>query len=347
MSAVLCPHCRKEIEPRIEQRPEVFTIKGAPTEVESRIGICSDCGHTLFLEELEEGNFKRAYDAYRRKHEMLTVSEIRDIRETYGLSQRALAQLLGMGEVTVSRYENGAIQTRGHDHLLKLLREPANVRRLLDETESALPPLVRERLAARLDELLSRSRQHSLGTCFAELLSSAEPTEANGYRRFDLERAHQVTCYLASHVNGFFKSKATKLLWYVDFLAYKSQARSITGCEYLAAKFGPVPKEYSLLFAEMVASHVLSAEEVFFDSDEESDVGGEIYRPLGDPRLDSLSPLEQRCVEAVAVEFRDLSAGQTIRRTHQEPAYLQVFEEGSSWRTIPYRLAETLSLPAV
>jgi len=347
MSAVFCPNCRNEIEPRIEQRPEVFTIKGDPTEVESRIGICSKCGHELFLEELEEGNFKRAYDAYRRKHEMLTASEIRDIRENYGLSQRALAQLLGMGEVTVSRYENGAIQTRGHDHLLKLLREPENVRTLLDETESNLPSPVREQLATRLDELLGKSRQHSLGRCLAELLSSGEPTEANGYRRFDLERTHQVTCYLASYVKGFFQSKATKLLWYVDFLAFKSQARSITGCEYLAAKFGPVPKDYSLLFAEMVASRVLSSEEIFFDSDEESDVGGEIYRPLRDPQLDTLSPLEKRCVEAVAVEFRDLTAGQTIRRAHQEKAYLQVFEEGASWQTIPYRLAETLSLPSL
>lgn len=347
MSTVFCAHCRIEKEPRIDQRREIFTVKGKPVEIQASVAVCVECGNDIFLTKLEEQNFKRAYDAYRRENDLLTAAEIVAIREQYGLSQRALAQLVGWGEVTVSRYENGAIQTRGHDHFLRLLKDPENIRRLLDEAEPGLSLQVSEQLEARLDDLLKSKERHSLQRCLMVLLDSGEPSVVNGFRRFDLERAHQVTSYLAARVKHFFKSKATKLLWYSDFFAFKSQACSITGCEYQAAKFGPVPRDYEWLFAEMVASSILVEEEILFDSEDNNSLGGKLYRPSADSNLDALSNLERKCLEAVVLEFGNLTANQTIKRAHEEAAYLKVFEEGKTWKTIPYDLATTLSLPAI
>ncbi|MCK5827857.1 DUF4065 domain-containing protein [Candidatus Bipolaricaulota bacterium] len=347
MPTVFCAHCRIEKEPRIDQRREVFTIKGKRVEIQANVAVCTECGEDIFLTGLEEQNFKRAYDAYRRENDLLTAAEIVAIREQYGLSQRALAQLVGWGEVTVSRYENGAIQTRGHDHFLRLLKDPENIRRLLDEGEPGLSLQVSEQLGARLDELLRSRTQHSLQECLMAFLGSGEPSMINGFRKFDLERAHQATGYLAARVKHFFKSKATKLLWYSDFLAFKSQARSITGCEYQAAKFGPVPRDYEWLFAEMVSSSILIEEEVLFGSEDNSGVGGKLYRPGMDCNLDALSNLERKCLEVVALEFENLTANQTINRAHEEAAYLQVFEECKTWKAMPYDLAISLSLPAI
>jgi putative zinc finger/helix-turn-helix YgiT family protein len=347
MSTVFCVHCRIEKEPRIEQRQEVFTVKGEDVEISANVAVCSECGNDIFLEGIEEQNFKRAYDLYRREHNLLATAEIQSIRQLYGLSQRALAQLLGLGEVTISRYENGAIQARGHDHFLRLLKEPENVRRLLDESSSELSAQVRENLETRLGKLLSPKEKHSKGQCLAALLDSGDASMSNGYRRFDIERAHQAASFLAANVQHFFISKATKLLWYFDFLAYKSQASSVTGSEYEAALFGPVPCDYELLFAEMVASGVLFAEEVLFEKKDGSSGGGKLYRSSEEPCLDLLSVLERKCLEAVAAEFRNLTANQTVDRTHKEEAYLRVFEKGKSWKTIPYELSSTLSLPSI
>jgi putative zinc finger/helix-turn-helix YgiT family protein len=347
MSTAFCAHCRIEKEPRIEQRQDLFTVKGETVEVSANVAVCRECGNDIFLEDLEEKNFKRAYDLFRREHDLLTTAEIQSIRQLYGLSQRALAQLLGLGEVTISRYENGAIQARGHDHLIRLLKEPENVRRLLDESSSEISATVRENLEARLGELLSSKPKHSRGQCFAELLDSGEPSMSNGYRSLDLERAHQAASFLAANVKHFFISKGTKLLWYFDFLAYKSQASSATGCKYEAALFGPVPHDYELLFAEMTANGVLFTEEVLFEKKDGSSGGGKLYHASEEPCLDLLSGLERKCLEAVAEEFRSLNANQTIERTYKEKAYIEVFEKGKFWKIIPYELSSTLSLPAI
>ena len=347
MSSVYCVNCRDEKEIRIDRRRESFDVRGEPTEIESNVAVCLECGEDLFVEALDEQNLSRAYDAYRRRHDLLTAAEIKEMREKYGLTQRALAQLLGWGSVTVNRYENGAIQTRGHDQLLRLLQDPENVRRILERPDTSLQDDVAERLKARIESLETPRHEHSLGECLAALLDSGEPSAANGYRRLDLEKAHQVAAFLARQAKHFFKSKALKLLWYADFLAFKSQACSITGCVYEAAPLGPVPRHFDWLLVEMVGSGILEIAEISFDTKEGGRFVGELYQPVGDPATDRLSRLEVKCLQAVVDEFGELSSNKTIDRAHEEEAYKSVFEKGKIWKTIPYDLAETLSLEAI
>ena len=347
MSEVYCVNCRDERDVRIEKRRESFDVRGESTEVESSVAVCLTCGEDVYVEELDGHNLGRAYDAYRRRHDLLTAAEIKEMREKYELTQRALAQLLGWGNVTVNRYENGAIQTRGHDQLLRLLQDPENVRRILERPDTSLQDDVAERLRARIESLETPRHEHSLGECLAALLDSGEPSAANGYRRLDLEKMHQVVAFLAQQAKHFFKSKALKLLWYADFLAFKSQACSITGCVYEAAPLGPVPRHFDWLLVEMVGSGVLEITEIPFDTKDGGKFVGELYQPVGDPVTDRLSGLEVKCLKAVVDEFGELSSNKTIDRAHEEEAYKSVFEEGKPCKTIPYDLAETLSLEAV
>lgn len=347
MSSAYCVHCREERELRIETRTEVFDVRGEATTTETNVAVCTQCGTELFLEELEEGNLRRAFDSYRANHQMLTAGEIRAIRERYQLAQGELAALLGWGRVTISRYENGAVQSRGHDQTLKLLRNPNYVRQLLEQAGSGFSRSLRDKLAAQVDTLERRSASHSVRACIAALLDSGEPSLLNGFRRFDLETTHQVATFLASSVGHFFESKATKLLWYADFLAFKSQSRSITGCAYVAAKYGPVPDHFRLLFDEMVESGILDTDEISFRSRDGESFTKDLYRPAVEPATDRLSRLEVKCLQAVAEEFGDLSSNKTIDRAHGEPAYSSVFQEGEPWKVIPYDLAKTLSLEAV
>jgi transcriptional regulator with XRE-family HTH domain len=65
----------------------------------------------------------------RREARLLTPDEIRDGREKLGLTQKQFANLLGVGEATVSRWETGAqIQQRAMDRFLRVcLASPAAV----------------------------------------------------------------------------------------------------------------------------------------------------------------------------------------------------------------------------
>ena len=68
-------------------------------------------------------HYKKAYKKYRTIHNLLNPEEIKSIREKYDLSQNEFSNLLGWGEKTICRYENGAIQDNVHNDLLKLLKD--------------------------------------------------------------------------------------------------------------------------------------------------------------------------------------------------------------------------------
>jgi putative zinc finger/helix-turn-helix YgiT family protein len=73
--------------------------------------------------------------AFRREAGLLPPEEIRQGREKLGLTQKQFANLLGVGEATVSRWETGAqIQQRAMDRFLRVcLASPAAVELLRND----------------------------------------------------------------------------------------------------------------------------------------------------------------------------------------------------------------------
>jgi DNA-binding transcriptional regulator YiaG len=63
-------------------------------------------------------------EAVYRHHGLLTPWDIRALREQRDMSRAAFAQITGLGEATIKRWEAGAIsQNRGYDRYLRLLDE--------------------------------------------------------------------------------------------------------------------------------------------------------------------------------------------------------------------------------
>jgi len=345
MKTLFCPHCEVEREVTIREGEEIFNVRGEPISVLSKVAICGHCGKELVDEELESENFERAYRDYRKNHDLLSPREIRGIRERYGLSQRALAKLLRWGEVTINRYENGAIQDKVHDDMLRFIGNPRNMWDVYERNADALPPRRAKRLQERIEAALQGEVEAEFEQSLQRVLGEREPDEMNGFRRFNLDKMENLILFFASSVNHAFKTKMTKLLWYADFLCFNDTSRSITGSPYLAYKLGPVPDNYDLIFGDMQRRGVLDVQEEVFET---SQIGegfcGEriVARQEYDP--EAFSPDELRCAERVAEEFKDLSATATVKRAHQEEAYKRVYKEGARSEQIPYTLAETLSI---
>lgn len=54
----------------------------------------------------------------------ITPGEIKEIRGKYGLSQKAFAQLLGIGEASMVRYENGQEPSKANANLIRAAKYP-------------------------------------------------------------------------------------------------------------------------------------------------------------------------------------------------------------------------------
>jgi len=346
MKTLFCPHCEVERAVKIKEAEEIFKVRGEPISVLSKVAICTSCGKELVDEELESENFEGAYRKYRKRHGLLSPREIRGIRERYGLSQRALAKLLRWGEVTINRYENGAIQDKVHDDMLRFIVNPRNMREVYERNADALPAQRIKRVQERIEAALQGEVEAEFEQSLQRVLDVREPSEMNGFRRFDLDKMQNLILFFASSVSHAFKTKMTKLLWYADVLCFNYTSRSITGSPYLAYKLGPVPDNYDLIFGDMQRRGVIDVQEEVFEMMRigEQFCGERIVTRQGyDP--EAFSPDELCCAERVAKEFKDLSATATVKRAHQEVAYKRVYEEEARSEQIPYTLADTLSIP--
>jgi HTH-type transcriptional regulator/antitoxin MqsA len=85
---------------------------------------CAACGEQIIGHELD----RAIDDQARRRQGLLTPAEIKAVREQTGLSQEAMAQLLGVGDKTYTRWETGkSFQNKSSDNLIRLVDRNAGL----------------------------------------------------------------------------------------------------------------------------------------------------------------------------------------------------------------------------
>ena len=101
-------------------------IKKESIEVEANVKRFTDFGEYFSSSEQDEATIQKAYREFRKRRGPLQPEQIRELREQYGLGQRAFGRILGWGEITIHRYEAGSIQDEAHNDTLMLVRDADN-----------------------------------------------------------------------------------------------------------------------------------------------------------------------------------------------------------------------------
>ena len=133
-----CPICgnRHPIEKRI--RETQILVKDEPVTYNQVYFVCSkykDSEYSEFVPaDIFDANLLAARNEYRKIHGLLTSDEIKEIRLMYGLTQSEFSRILGVGEVTISRFETKAIQTKVLDIAIREVRDHKD--RLLEKLTS-------------------------------------------------------------------------------------------------------------------------------------------------------------------------------------------------------------------
>jgi putative zinc finger/helix-turn-helix YgiT family protein len=146
MKATKCPVCHSNaVTTALEADNFVFRSGGVDYAVSAELPVhtCTDCGETFISEIGEIARHAAVCHAMRR----LTPEEIYALRhDRLNLSRKAFAELSGIGEASLARWEGGEIiQSESNDNLLRLLSSPENVRALKelrgpDQPRSGLGP---------------------------------------------------------------------------------------------------------------------------------------------------------------------------------------------------------------
>ena len=337
MRKAYCPTCDMFTEARVSTKEEVFCVRGENVAVKSSVLVCDKCKQDIFDEELDEKNLELAYTAYRKNHSLLLPTEIREIREKYGLSQRSLGRLLEWGQVTVNRYENGAIQDTPHNDILEFISNPENMLGIYQKNNHVLTPSARRSLRSRIDDLIQREAEpHFRISLERYLVSGKVADEFSGYKEFDLTKMMNMILYISQSLAGVFKTKVNKLLWYMDFAHFKEFSVSISGSSYVHLTYGPIPNDYDLIIALMMNKKLLEKEEITF----EKGVVGENLKASSTFDSTCFGESELRVMDFVLEYFRDSTCGQISEFSHEEKPYKSTDDN----ERISYELASELSL---
>ncbi len=162
MSTNRCPICGSET---LERKQGEYGFDPPPNIPGGTILIqdaewfaCSSCGENI----LPDGLTQLIEVEQRRRLGLLTPSEIRTVRQKTGLSAVEMAHLLGIGEKSYTRWENGtSIQNRSNDTLIRLLDKNAAAFAIVDAERN---PDRNKLLTAYISDLktLKGQNQHAM-----------------------------------------------------------------------------------------------------------------------------------------------------------------------------------------
>ncbi len=313
----ICPNCEKVTELTLVQGCEEVNVRGEAIPVNVRYYRCHDCGEEFADPQWPDDPLEMAYREYRVRHSMLQPEDIREFRQLYGLSQKELSELLGWGAVSLSRYENGALQSEAHERALRLAMQPRNLLGLVQSHPTVIPV---ERRASLVDELNRVVSQEdcSLTSIYEERFGSYAADEFSGHRKLNLKKVFNAILYFCSD-EGAPKTKINKLLFYADFGHCKDYAQSITGLKYVHLPYGPVPDRYAHYLAILCDDErALRVEERVSD-----DYAWEVLVATRPADLGVFATSEQRILATVKEHFENWNASAISHLSHEERGYAE------------------------
>lgn len=144
-----CPACGQVGRVSRFARRETVDVRGLELEVEKFLRHCEAC--SAEFENTRDPDWRiEGYEKYREVKGMLSPERIKAWRREYDLKQAEVTSLLGWGEVTLGRYENGSLQTEAHDKRLAELMDPSHLAAMIAAHPEAMPTERRREILARI-----------------------------------------------------------------------------------------------------------------------------------------------------------------------------------------------------
>ena len=326
-----CPICNEKHEFEEQIRLDKTIIKGVIVEYEEVYFACNkyDEENEFVNGKMMNANLLRARNEYRRKMGLLTSDEIVAIREKYGLSQVDLSNLLGWGEVTISRYESKAIQDEPYDNILREIRDnPLRAFSYLEKNK--------EKLGDKYSEIKSRvlkcidAYDLSRQALEDEYVRYESMEEYNGNQRLDVDKLENMINFFASKMKGLYKVKLMKLLWYADSLNYKLHQCSMSGLVYTHYTMGALPKGHH---------KILGLKNINVKEEYESPEVVK-YHILPNGRFDEsvFTEGELHILNRVVNKFKYMKVNEIVEYMHEETAYIETQPD----ELIPFALAKEI-----
>ncbi len=294
---------------------------------------CVDTNQTFSTPDLDRLHLTQLHNQYRSRHQIPFPQEIQRIRMQVGLSAARMSEILDLGINSYRQYEQGEIPTQANAKLIRLAAQPDRLAEFVEEKAHIFTPRQLQKVRGRVDQLLRDQEKSSVMSYLWN--SHLEPNEFTGFVKPELQKVAQYVLFFVERMKPL-KTQLNKLLFYGDFLHFKLHGFSISGCNYRAITFGPVPSHFHELFEVLESQGYLRIEEELFSSGHI----GERFLANTQAAEDKFSETEWNTMQRVAQTFEHSRSRELIDLSHEEDAWKDNHEAKSliSYQQYAFRL---------
>jgi putative zinc finger/helix-turn-helix YgiT family protein len=284
---------------------------------------CENCGEEFTTTEIDELNLIQIHNQYRAKHHIPFPEEIIAIRDKYKLSAARMSEVLGFGTNSYRNYENGEIPSIANAKLISLAKDPNTFKAILESNSAILKVKEFEQLIKLIDSLNEKDNEFY----FTELINFTNniPNEFTGFKLPGLDKIKNLVLFFLEHTQKEFadKLKLNKLLFYSDFLHYKDNGYSISGIEYRAAPYGPVPSNYDMLYSILERDAII--ERRFENVSNKKTY--ELFEANTSYNQATFNDREMKIILLIVDKFNEMSSWDLVNISHKEKAWIELKEE--------------------
>lgn len=242
----------------IEKRKQTFIVRDSEVTVFADARVDDQSGKILSDLQLDNQAVKLAFDQFRVLNHFITPSEIVHFRERYGLSQRALAKLIGIGSATITRYEQGSLPTESINNLLQeIINDDNAFKNLVNKNGERLSIREQKLIMKRVSSQQSDTKKEALINLYQKRTESNVASINNGFKKFDFEKFKNMVIFFVKNNSHLSKEKLNRLLFYSDFDFFSAETVSMSGVTYSYDYFGPAPVDLELLYMQLRDENVL------------------------------------------------------------------------------------------
>lgn len=297
----------------VKKRKVEVNVKGKMIEFDELYKIDPKTGEEVFDRKIEIENDIRLYDIYKKQMNLLTSSEIKNIRKKYGMNQKEFALSIGVGEITIHRFENGSIQTESVDSIIRLSEDPDIMYNLLIKNQSNLSDNDFSTFLNKVN-ILKKLKQHkianfnindymdfkfeteSIDNVTKELIFQYNTQIDNVSKKYGIKD----NCGVAEYITPL---KLQKLLYYIQGMSLRIYGKPAFLNNISAWQYGPVVEDVYQQYKG--------------------------HNPISTPKIDYVvCDGLKKIIELVVASYGQIEAGSLIDLTHDEDPWINSVDSG-------------------
>ncbi len=211
-----CENCLEEVNCNYNERIKKEKIDNLNIEYLEKYYVCDVCGEE-FYDDLFDYNVNEANKKLREQTGLIQVSEIQEIIDKYNIGKKPLSLVLGLGEITITRYLDGQNPTRDNSELLKnILNNPILYEMYLEVNKDKITEIAYKKSLGKTKQIELKENKSKL---------------------------YNVALYIINRVKEIDALALQKILYYSNIFSDIFLNNNIVGSYSESWKYGPVYKD--------------------------------------------------------------------------------------------------------